>query len=158
MSSSLWHHGILQARTQEWVAFPFFRGSSQPRNRTLVSHIAGRFFTAEPPGKPKNTRVGSLSLFQQIFPTQKSTQGLLHCRWILYQLSYHQILLKFGFLYPLDYWKIWLLPNVIIQLVMEISLLMWVTLLFSCLLLSPTCLALVTQMCFLPGPCEQVNL
>ena len=43
---------------------------------------------AEPPGKPKNTRVGSLSLLQQIFPTQESTRGLLHCRRILYQLSY----------------------------------------------------------------------
>ena len=43
---------------------------------------------AEPPGKPKNTGVGSLSLLQGIFPTQKSNQGLLHCRQILYQLSY----------------------------------------------------------------------
>ena len=43
---------------------------------------------AEPPGKPKNTRVGSLSLLWQIFPTQESNWGLLHCRWILYQLSY----------------------------------------------------------------------
>ena len=43
---------------------------------------------AEPPGKPKNTRMGSLSLLQWIFPTQESNQGLLHCRWILYQLSY----------------------------------------------------------------------
>ena len=43
---------------------------------------------SEPRGKPKNTRVGSPSLFQGIFPTQKSNQGLLHCRRILYQLSY----------------------------------------------------------------------
>ena len=34
-------HGILQARILEWVAFPFFRGSSQPRDRTQVSRIAG---------------------------------------------------------------------------------------------------------------------
>ena len=39
-------HGILQARILEWVAFPFSRGSSQPRDRTQVSHIAGRFFTS----------------------------------------------------------------------------------------------------------------
>ena len=39
-------HGILQARIQECVAFPFSRGSSQPRDRTQVSHIAGRFFTS----------------------------------------------------------------------------------------------------------------
>ena len=39
-------HGILQARILEWVAFPFSRESSQPRDRIQVSHIAGRFFTS----------------------------------------------------------------------------------------------------------------
>ena len=34
----------------------------------------------------QNTGVGSLSLLQGIFLTQESNQGLLHCRWILYQL------------------------------------------------------------------------
>ena len=38
-------HVILQARILEWVAFPFSRGSSQPRNQTGVCCIAGRFFT-----------------------------------------------------------------------------------------------------------------
>ena len=42
----------------------------------------------EPQGKPKNTRVGSLSLLQRIFLTQESNWGLLLCRQILYQLSY----------------------------------------------------------------------
>ena len=37
---------------------------------------------AETPGKPKNTGVGSLSLFQRIFPAQESNRGLLHCRQI----------------------------------------------------------------------------
>ena len=37
-------HGILQARILEWVAFPSSRESSQPRDRTQVPHIAGRFF------------------------------------------------------------------------------------------------------------------
>ena len=37
--------GIIQARILEWVAISFSRGSSQPRNRTWVSCIAGRFFT-----------------------------------------------------------------------------------------------------------------
>ena len=37
-------HGILQARILEWVAAPFSKGSSQPRDRTQVSHMAGRFF------------------------------------------------------------------------------------------------------------------
>ena len=39
-------HGILQARILEWVAFPFSRGSSQSRDQTQVSYIAGRFFTS----------------------------------------------------------------------------------------------------------------
>ena len=39
-------HGILQGRILEWVAFPSARGSSQPRERTQVSCIAGRFFTS----------------------------------------------------------------------------------------------------------------
>ena len=47
---------------------------------------------AEPPEKPKNTAVGSLSLLQWIFPTQESNQSLLHCRDILYQLSYQRSL------------------------------------------------------------------
>ena len=76
-------HGILQARILEWVTFPFSRGSSQPRDRTLVSCTAGDSLPAEPPRKPKNTGVGSLSFLQQIFPTQVSNLGLLHCRWIL---------------------------------------------------------------------------
>ena len=38
-------HGILQARILEWVAISFSKGSSQRRNRTQVSFIAGRFFT-----------------------------------------------------------------------------------------------------------------
>ena len=81
-------HGILQARILEWVAMPSCRASSQPRDQTQVSCTAGRF--SEPPGNPKNTGVGNLSLLQGIFPTQESNWGLLHCRQIsqLFQLSY----------------------------------------------------------------------
>ena len=43
---------------------------------------------AEPQRKPKNTGVGSLFLLQGFFPTQELNWGLLHCRQILYQLSY----------------------------------------------------------------------
>ena len=39
-------HGILEARILEWVAFPFSRGSSQPRDQTQDSCIAGGFFTS----------------------------------------------------------------------------------------------------------------
>ena len=38
-------HGFLQTRIMEWVAISFSRGSSQPRDGTWVSYIAGRFFT-----------------------------------------------------------------------------------------------------------------
>ena len=49
---------------------------------------------AEPPGKPKNIRLGSLSLLQGIFPTQESNRGLLHCRRFLYQLSFQGSLIS----------------------------------------------------------------
>ena len=39
-------HGILQARILEWVAFLFSKGSSQPKDQTQVSLIAGEFFTS----------------------------------------------------------------------------------------------------------------
>ena len=80
-------HEILQARILVWVAFPFSRGSSQPRIEPRSPALQMDSLPAEPPGKPQNTGMGSLSLLQQIFPTQESNQGLLHCRRILYQLS-----------------------------------------------------------------------
>ena len=49
-------HEILQARILEWVAFPFSRESSLPRDRTQVSCIAGRFFPVEPQWKPCLTK------------------------------------------------------------------------------------------------------
>ena len=47
-------HGILCARILEWVAVCFSRRSSQLRDQSSISCIAGRFFTTEPPGKPLN--------------------------------------------------------------------------------------------------------
>ena len=41
-------HGILQARILEWVAFPFSRESSQPRDQTHVSRVSGNSLSAEP--------------------------------------------------------------------------------------------------------------
>ena len=74
-------HGILQARILEWVAF-FSAGDLpnpgiEPRSPSLQADS----LPAEPPGKPKNTGVGSLSLLQEIFPTQ-GLNWALHCRWI----------------------------------------------------------------------------
>ena len=65
-------HGILQARILEWVAFPFSRGSSQPRDQIQVSHIAGQ-------GKPlflKNGGVEGHALFS--YKNSKITT----CFWI----------------------------------------------------------------------------
>ena len=56
----------------------------EPRSPTLQADS----LPAEPPGKPKNTKLGSLFPLQWIFLTQESNWGLLHCSWILYQLSY----------------------------------------------------------------------
>ena len=56
----------------------------KPRSPTLQADS----LPSEPPGNPKNTGVGSLSLLRGIFLIQESNQDLLHCRKILYQLSY----------------------------------------------------------------------
>ena len=68
---------------------PSSRGSPNPGIESRCSALQADFLPSEPPGKPKNTGVGSLSLLQAIFPTQQLNQGLLHCRQILYQLNYH---------------------------------------------------------------------
>ena len=81
-------HGIPQARRLEWVAFPISRGSFQPRIDPRSPTLRADSLPAEPHRTPKNTGVGSLSLLQVIFQTQKSNQCLLHFRQILYQLSY----------------------------------------------------------------------
>ena len=75
---------ILQVRILEWVAVPSSRESSQLGSPALQVDS----LPSEPPGKPKNTGVGSLFLLQGNFPAQESNRGLLHRRWILYQLSY----------------------------------------------------------------------
>ena len=56
----------------------------EPRSSALQADS----LASEPPGMPKNTGMGSLSLLQGIFLTQELNLGPLHCRWILYQLSY----------------------------------------------------------------------
>ena len=63
--------GILQARILESVAFP------NPGIKPKASTLQVDTLPAEPPGKPKNSGVGSLSHLQRIFPTQESNGGLL---------------------------------------------------------------------------------
>ena len=85
---------ILQVKILEWVAISFSRGSSQPRDlpnpgiEPRSPALQADSLQAKPHGKPSNSGMGRLSLLQRILPTQESNQGLLDCRWILYQLSY----------------------------------------------------------------------
>ena len=102
------------SRQEYWSGLPFPSPGALPNPgiepASFVSPVlAGRFFTtsatwveprspalqadslpAEPQGKPKNTGVGSLSLLQRSFPTQELNSGLMHCRQILYHLSYQR--------------------------------------------------------------------
>ena len=83
-------------RREYWSGWPFPSPGDlpipeiEPRSPALLADS----LPAELKGKPKNTAVGSLSLLQGIFPTQELNQGLLHYRWILYQLSYQGTLRK----------------------------------------------------------------
>ena len=83
-------HGILQARILEWVAIPFSRDLPNREIEPKFPALQANSLPSEPPGKSKNTGGGNLSLLQWIFPTQELNQGLLHCRQILYQLSYQE--------------------------------------------------------------------
>ena len=79
-------HGILQVRILESVATPSSGNLPkviEPRSPAWQVD----YLPSEPPGKPKNTGVGSLSFLQWIFPTQESNWGLQLSRQILYQLS-----------------------------------------------------------------------
>ena len=68
-------HGILQARILEWVAFPFSRGSPKPGIKPRSPALQADSLPPEPPEKPKNTGMGSLSFLQQIFLTQGNKTG-----------------------------------------------------------------------------------
>ena len=81
-------HGIRQAKILEWLAMPSSRGLPKPGIKPRSPTLQADSLPCEPPGKPMNTRVGSLSLLQGIFLTQELNCGLLLCRRILYQLSY----------------------------------------------------------------------
>ena len=61
-------------------------GIHESESRSVMSDSLRLYSPWNSPGQ--NTGVGSRSLLQEIFPTQELNQDLLHCRWILYQLSY----------------------------------------------------------------------
>ena len=74
-------YGILQARILEWVAIPFFRGSSWTRDRTQVSCIAGRFFTVWAPREAQC--IGTAKSLQSrltLWPHRQKPTRLL-CPW-----------------------------------------------------------------------------
>ena len=91
MSNSLWPHGLIQSmefsRPEKWSGKPFPSPGDLPKPASELKSptLQADSLPAEPQGEPKNT---SWSLLQWIFPTQETNRGLLHCRWILYQLSY----------------------------------------------------------------------
>ena len=96
------------SRPEYWSGYPFPSPGDLPnpgiKPRSPASQVDS--LSAEPQGKPKNTGVGSLSLLQDIFPTQESNWGLLHCRRILYQLSYQgsskELVKYLAYVLPLD--------------------------------------------------------
>ena len=78
------------SRPEYWSGKPFPSPANLPNLGIKLGSPALRVdsLPAERPGKPKNPGVGSLSLLQRIFLTQESNGALLHCRWILHQLSH----------------------------------------------------------------------
>ena len=76
--------GILQARILDGLSclLPGDLPNPEIEPRSLSLQVDS--LPSEPPGKPVKTGVGTLSLLQEIFPTQEPNQGLLHCRQILY--------------------------------------------------------------------------
>ena len=90
-------HGV----SQEWVAISFSRGSSQPRDWTQVSCIAGGFFTAEPPGKPCtcaymcifcNVKLHVMCCSKLLFLKREMMEGKW---WFMRMVSYRSVHLSF---------------------------------------------------------------
>ena len=83
----------VDCRPEYWSGQPFLspgdlsNSGIEPRSPTLQVDS----LPAEPPGKPRNTGAGSLSLLQKIFLTQELNWSLLDCRQFLNQLSYQGI-------------------------------------------------------------------
>ena len=81
-------HGIFQARIMEWVGISYSRDLPNPGIEPRSPALQADSLPAQPPGKPKNTGVGGLSLLQGVFLTEELNWGLKHRRRILYQLNY----------------------------------------------------------------------
>ena len=122
-------HGILQAWMLEWVAMPSSRGSSQPRDQTQVSHIAGGFFTIWATREAlekgfriithrKNLEKHALYLMSALFPTPQHTRShcpsmqadcLLPSRWVIHKgtdMSFPDGMLRAGYRYLHNYGEV----------------------------------------------------
>ena len=80
-------NGILQARLLEWVAISCSKSESESCS-VMSDSLRPHGLYSPQNSQGQNTGEGSLSLLQEIFPTQGSNPGLPHCRKILYQLSH----------------------------------------------------------------------
>ena len=120
MADSLWSHGLYSpwnspGRNTGVSSLSLIQGIFPTRDQTQVSCTAGRFFTSWATREAQEHWSVCLSFLQQMFPIQESNWGLLHCRRILYQLSYqgspNNILINLNvyYVYTLDtksYWNI----------------------------------------------------
>ena len=98
-------HGVLQEEYWSGLPCPPPGDLPNPGIKPRIPALQMDSLPSEPPGKLKNSGVGSLSLSLGSFLTQKLNQGLLHCRQILYQLSYKgspfmHIIIHTVFAYP----------------------------------------------------------
>ena len=81
-------HGIIQARMLEWVAFPFSREFSQPRDQIQAFCIAGRFFTIWARRETQECLEKPIPSPGDL-PDPGIEPGLLHCRWLAGKISKH---------------------------------------------------------------------
>ena len=72
----------------EWVAMPSLGDRPNPGIKPRSPALQADSLPSEPPGKPKNSGVGSLCLLLEIFRTQESNRGVLHCRQTLYKVLF----------------------------------------------------------------------
>ena len=99
-SDSLQPHGLYSpwnfpGQNTGASSFPSPRDRPNPGIEPRSPSLQVDSLSAEPPGKPKDTGVGNLSLLQRIFPTQRLNTVLPHCRQILYSLC-HQRSLRYA--------------------------------------------------------------
>ena len=95
---AIWNKSVVPCpvlTVASWPAYRFLRRQVSEKVKVKVCSVMSDFLWPHGLYSPwnfpgQNTGVGSLSLLQRIFPTQELNWGLLHCRWILYQLSYQR--------------------------------------------------------------------